>query len=90
MVTPKPAHHLGQHGTGMFLAVSADTPDIVHVIASLCHSLRHADILIEPVAVLMVLAIPAYSAVVVAPVLQEDAQGLLLALSDRVGTRFGS
>ena len=70
-VAPQPAHHIRQDRATVFLAVEVQSPSIVYVVALLRQSLHQADILIEPVARLIVLPAPAHAAIVVTPVAAE-------------------
>ena len=71
MVAPQPAHHVGEDGAAVLLAVPADAPLIVEVVALVAQRLHQPHVLEEPVALLVVVAVPADAAVVVAAVLQK-------------------
>ena len=54
MVSPQPAHHLRQHRTAHVVAVDADAPHVIDVIALRNQRVLEPHILVEPVARLIV------------------------------------
>ena len=50
MVPPEPAHHLRQHRTAHVVAVDADAPGVIDVVAFRNQRLLEPHILVEPVA----------------------------------------
>src|ERR1022692_192688 len=77
-VAPQPAHHLGKNHAAELLPVKVHAPRVVHVVTLLREGLHQPDILVEPIALLVVSA-GAHAPIVVPPVAQEYANGLLLA-----------
>ena len=67
------------------LAVGVHAPGVVQVVAFLGERILQPDVLKEPVTARIVRAATSLAAIVVAPVLQEHAKRLLLALPDDVG-----
>jgi hypothetical protein len=57
MIAPQPAHHFGKYGLQHLLAVAVDTPRVINVVALLREGLLQPDILIEPVASLIVVTV---------------------------------
>src|SRR5947207_2158593 len=85
MVTPEPAHHVGEDRAPLLLPVQADAPGVVHVVALFGQRLDQPHVLQEPVARRIVGAAAALAAVVVAAILKENADRLPLALADLFG-----
>src|SRR5205085_3955063 len=85
MIAPQPAHHLRHHHAPLLLAVPADAPGVADLVALLGQRLHQGDVLVEPVAPLIVGAAAPDAAIVVAAILHEDADRLLLALADDLG-----
>src|SRR5437016_3347971 len=67
-IAPQPAHHLRQDHTAELLPVKVHTPRVVHVITLLRQGLHQAHVLKEPIALLVVIAVAAKTAIVVPPV----------------------
>jgi hypothetical protein len=82
LVAPEPAHHTGEDGTALFLAVVADTPGIVHFVAFGFKGVFQTNILVEPVAFGFVDTIT-NGTVIIASVLHENADRFLLTDGDQ-------
>ena len=80
LVAPQPAHHLREDRATLLLAVIADAPGVVQVVAFRLQRVRESDILQEPVLIRIVRA-----TIVVASVLQENTDGLLLGSRHQFG-----
>src|SRR5262249_12574424 len=83
LIAPQPSQHVRQNGAALFLTVLADAPGVIDVVALVGERVHQRDILQEPVAPLVVL--PIAFAVVVASILQVDANRLFLALPHEIG-----
>src|SRR4051794_14117019 len=53
-IAPEPAHHLRQNHAAEFLAVEVHAPRVIHVVPLLRESLHEPDVLIKPVALLVI------------------------------------
>ena len=62
-----------------------DAPGVVHVVAFLGESLLDPDILIKPVASLIIGSVGFQPSVVIPAIHQKDTDGLLIALANDVG-----
>src|SRR5690349_4244753 len=87
MVPPEPAHHFWQNRPTLLLPVQADAPSVVHVVALFRQCLGQPDVLIEPISLLVVFSATATAraAIIIAAILHEDANRLLLLCQDLVG-----
>ena len=90
MVTPEPSHHFRENRAAHALSVGVHPPRVVQVVALFGQRVFEAHVLEKPVAPRVVHAFPSRAAVVVAAVLQEDAQRLLLAFPDDVCVRVAA
>src|SRR5690242_2480250 len=77
MVAPEPSHHFRKNRSAHTLTVSVHAPRVVQVIAFFGERVLQPHVLKEPVATRVVRSAASRAAVVVAPVLQEDAQRFL-------------
>src|SRR6185312_3846521 len=78
-VPPQPTHHIRQDRPAELLSVPVHPPGVVHVVALLGEGLHQPDVLVEPIPLLVVLAVAAHPAVVVPAIAQVHADRLLLA-----------
>src|ERR1039457_5901039 len=84
VVAPQPTHHLGENRLQHLLAVPLNAPRVVHLVALFGERLLHADVLIEPIARLIVAAVGSQTPIIVPAIHQEDTNRLLLALADDI------
>src|ERR1017187_5484208 len=84
VVAPQPTHHLGENRLQHLLAVPLNAPRVVHLVALFGERLLHADVLIEPIARLIVAAVGSQTPIIVPAIHQEHTQRLLIALADNV------
>src|SRR5262245_48427864 len=85
VIAPEPAHHIGKDRAPLLLSVAADAPRVVQIVALVGQRAHQPHVLQEPVARLVVLAVTSDAAVVVAAVLQVDADRLPVGPPDDVG-----
>src|SRR3954470_6594459 len=78
MIAPKPAHHVRQNRAALLLPMQADAPGVIEVVSLLRQCIGEANVLIKPVARLVVFSILSHAAMVVAAILHEDANRLFL------------
>src|SRR5687768_12989617 len=79
-IAPEPAHDLRKNCAALFLAVIADTPGIIEVVAPFCERLGHPNVLVEPIVRARIRTGTSSAAVVIAAVLEVNAQRFLFRL----------